>query len=41
VHASGNPDEAEHEIEVWFGKEEIHEYPTAAQQYLRQQQYLQ
>jgi nucleoside-diphosphate kinase len=41
VHASGNPEEAEHEIEVWFGKEEIHEYPTAAQQYLRQQQYLQ
>jgi nucleoside-diphosphate kinase len=41
VHASGTPDEAEHEIDVWFGKEEIHEYPTAAQQYLRQQQYLQ
>jgi nucleoside-diphosphate kinase len=35
VHASGNPEEAEHEIGVWFAKEEIHDYPTAAQQYLR------
>jgi nucleoside-diphosphate kinase len=41
VHASGKPDEAEKEIGVWFSKEDIHEYPTAAQQYLRQQQYLQ
>ncbi len=41
VHASGTPEEADHEIDVWFGKEEIYEYPTAAQQYLRQQQYLQ
>jgi nucleoside-diphosphate kinase len=40
VHASGKLDEAEQEIGVWFGKDEIHEYPTAAQQYLRQQQYL-
>jgi nucleoside-diphosphate kinase len=35
VHASGNTDEAAHEISVWFPKEEIHDYPTAAQQYLR------
>jgi nucleoside-diphosphate kinase len=35
VHASGNAIEAEHEIGVWFAKEEIHDYPTAAQQYLR------
>jgi nucleoside-diphosphate kinase len=35
VHASGAPEEAEHEIGVWFTKEEIHDYPTAAQQYLR------
>jgi nucleoside-diphosphate kinase len=35
VHASGNPAEADHEIRVWFSKEELHDYPTAAQQYLR------
>jgi nucleoside-diphosphate kinase len=35
VHASGAPDEAEHEIGVWFTKEEMFDYPTAAQQYLR------
>jgi nucleoside-diphosphate kinase len=35
VHASGAPDEAAHEIGVWFTKEEMHDYPTAAQQYLR------
>jgi nucleoside-diphosphate kinase len=35
VHASGTADEAEHEIGVWFPKEEIHDYPTTAQQYLR------
>jgi nucleoside-diphosphate kinase len=35
VHASGNPEEAEHEIAVWFTKEELHEYATCAEQYLR------
>lgn len=33
VHASGNVAEARHEIEVWFGKEEILEYPTAAERF--------
>jgi nucleoside-diphosphate kinase len=35
VHASGNADEAEHEIGVWFAKDEIHEYATAAERYQR------
>jgi nucleoside-diphosphate kinase len=35
VHASGKPEEAEQEIGVWFSKEELHDYPTVAQQYLR------
>jgi nucleoside-diphosphate kinase len=35
VHASGNTDEAEQEIGVWFTKEEIHDYPVSAQQYLQ------
>ena len=26
VHASGNPEEAEHEVEHWFSPEEIHDY---------------
>jgi nucleoside-diphosphate kinase len=30
VHASGNLEEAAHEIKVWFGKEEIVDYPPAA-----------
>jgi len=29
VHASGNPGEAEHEIEHWFSPEEIHDYKRA------------
>ncbi|HXW87482.1 MAG TPA: nucleoside-diphosphate kinase [Streptosporangiaceae bacterium] len=28
VHASGNVDEAAHEISVWFAKDEIIEYPS-------------
>ena len=28
VHASGEPEEAEHEINLWFTKEEIHDYPS-------------
>jgi nucleoside-diphosphate kinase len=35
VHASGNAEEAEKEIGVWFTREELHDYPTVAQQYLR------
>ncbi len=35
VHASGNAEEAQREIEVWFAKDEIFEYPTAAERYLR------
>jgi nucleoside-diphosphate kinase len=34
VHASGNVEEAAHEIEVWFGKEELFEYPSAAQRFI-------
>jgi nucleoside-diphosphate kinase len=33
VHASGNLEEAEREIDVWFTKAEIFDYPVAAQQY--------
>jgi nucleoside-diphosphate kinase len=33
VHASGNADEAEHEIGVWFAKDEIHEYSTVTDRY--------
>ena len=33
VHASGNPEEAEHEIGVWFTKAELFDYPTAAQRF--------
>jgi nucleoside-diphosphate kinase len=34
VHASGNSEEADHEIGVWFSKSEIFEYPSAAQRYI-------
>ena len=33
VHASGNAEEAEHEIGVWFTKAELFDYPSAAQQF--------
>jgi nucleoside-diphosphate kinase len=33
VHASGNVEEAEREIGVWFSKSEIFDYPAAAQRY--------
>ncbi len=33
VHASGNAEEAEQEIGVWFTKAEMYDYPTAAQQF--------
>jgi nucleoside-diphosphate kinase len=35
VHASGNAEEARREIDVWFAKEEIHEYQTASERYVR------
>jgi nucleoside-diphosphate kinase len=35
VHASGNVEEAQHEIEVWFAKDELHEYNTIAQRYIQ------
>lgn len=34
VHASGNAEEAAREIDVWFAKDEIHEYRSAAEQYV-------
>jgi nucleoside-diphosphate kinase len=35
VHASGNVDEAKHEISVWFTVDEIIEYPSAAERFER------
>ena len=35
VHASGNVEEAAYEIGVWFTKDEIHEYPSAAERFGR------
>jgi nucleoside-diphosphate kinase len=35
VHASGNAEEAVREIDVWFAKEEIHEYGSTAERYAR------
>ena len=29
VHASGNVEDAAHEIDVWFAKDEIHDYAVA------------
>ena len=34
VHASGNAEEAAREIDVWFAKDEIHEYRCAAEHYV-------
>ena len=34
VHASGNLEEAAREIDVWFSRAELFDYPTAAQQYI-------
>jgi len=30
IHASGNKEEAEYEIPLWFGKDEIHDYKRSA-----------
>ncbi|HEY2640830.1 MAG TPA: nucleoside-diphosphate kinase [Streptosporangiaceae bacterium] len=35
VHASGTVEEAMHEIDVWFAKDEIHDYPSVAERYIR------
>jgi len=34
VHASGNAEEAAREMDVWFAKDQIHEYRTAAESYV-------
>lgn len=39
VHASGSLEEAAREIEVWFAKDEIHDYPVAAQRFIRLPRY--
>lgn len=31
VHASGNKQEADQEVELWFGKDELHDYQTLAE----------
>ncbi|MFK0288870.1 nucleoside-diphosphate kinase [Streptomyces sp. NPDC090442] len=33
VHASGNKEEAQQEIELWFDKDELHDYKTLAEIY--------
>ena len=35
VHASGSVEDAAHEIDVWFAKDEILEYPTPFDRYVR------
>ena len=35
VHATGSVEDAAHEIDVWFAKDEIHEYPTPFDRYVR------
>ncbi len=35
VHASGSVEDAAHEIDVWFAKDEIHDYPTPFDRYVR------
>jgi nucleoside-diphosphate kinase len=32
VHASGDPEEAKQELELWFGKDELYDYSTLADQ---------
>ncbi len=34
VHASGNAEEAEHEIPIWFKADELHSYPTIHQHHM-------
>jgi nucleoside-diphosphate kinase len=35
VHASGNTEDAAREIDVWFAKDEIHEYGSTAERFIR------
>jgi nucleoside-diphosphate kinase len=35
IHASGSIEDAAHEIEVWFAKDEIHDYPSPFDRYVR------
>lgn len=35
VHASGSVEDAAHEIDVWFAKDEIHEYTSPFEHYAR------
>ena len=35
VHASGNAEEAAYEIDVWFTKDEIQQYPSVADRFVR------
>jgi nucleoside-diphosphate kinase len=34
IHASGNAEEAEHEIELWFSPKELHDYQTVHQKHM-------
>ena len=34
VHASGNAEEAARELDVWFAKDDIHDYQSAAEAYI-------
>jgi nucleoside-diphosphate kinase len=34
VHASGNREEAQREVDVWFSAAELHDYPIAAQPFV-------
>jgi nucleoside-diphosphate kinase len=34
VHASGNVEEAKHELDVWFGADELFDYQTLAERYM-------
>jgi nucleoside-diphosphate kinase len=36
VHASGNSEEAEHEIPIWFDNDELHSYETVHQKHMVQ-----
>ncbi|HZO64509.1 MAG TPA: nucleoside-diphosphate kinase [Kribbellaceae bacterium] len=33
IHASGNPDEAKYEVELWFRPDELFQYETLAERY--------
>ncbi|MEV4620214.1 nucleoside-diphosphate kinase [Asanoa sp. NPDC049573] len=34
VHASGKPDEAKYEVDLWFDGSELHDYQTVAEKFL-------